>query len=110
MEIYERMDGKLVVRDELSLGHVPARCLQGGATVVISGPRGNFTVRIVDLCTECPAGIIDLSPQAFRQIADTVLGRVPISWYVTASNVSGSILYHFMDASSRYWMAVQIRN
>jgi expansin (peptidoglycan-binding protein) len=81
-----------------------------GASVVVSGPNGTITIRIVDLCPECPAGNIDLSPQAFEQIADTSLGRVPISWYVTASNVTGPILYHFMDASSKYWTAVQIRN
>lgn len=81
-----------------------------GATVVISGPKGNVTVRIVDLCPGCPAGNIDLSPQAFEQIADTTLGRVPISWYVTADNVSGPILYHFMEQSSQYWTGVQIRN
>ena len=81
-----------------------------GATAVVSGPNGTITIRIVDLCPECPAGNIDLSPQAFEQIADTSLGRVPISWYVTASNVTGPILYHFMEQSSPYWTAVQIRN
>jgi len=81
-----------------------------GASVIVSGPNGTITIQIVDLCPECPAGNIDLSPKAFEQIADTSLGRVPISWYISASNVTGPILYHFMAQSSQYWTAIQIRN
>jgi len=81
-----------------------------GASVEVTGPKGTALIRIVDLCPGCAAGDIDLSPQAFAQIADTSLGRVDISWYITASSVSGPILYHFMEQSSQYWTAVQIRN
>ena len=81
-----------------------------GASVEVTGPKGTVVIRIVDLCPECGEGDIDLSPQAFSQIADTSLGRVPITWFVMAANVTGPILYHFMQASSRYWTAVQIRN
>lgn len=81
-----------------------------GAGVNVTGPNGSIAIRIVDLCPGCGQGDIDLSPEAFAEIADTALGRVPITWYVMAANVTGPILYHFMQAASRYWLAVQIRN
>lgn len=81
-----------------------------GAFVEITGPDGVVVVRIVDRCPECPAGNIDLSPQAFAKIAELKRGRVPISWRIVSPNISGPIIYHFKDGSSRYWTAVQIRN
>jgi len=81
-----------------------------GATVSVTGPSGTVVIRVVDLCPGCADGSIDLSPEAFAQIADTSLGRVPITWYIVENNVNGPILYHFMPASSQYWTAVQIRN
>ncbi|MCB0025658.1 MAG: hypothetical protein KDD91_21640, partial [Caldilinea sp.] len=35
-----------------------------GAFVRVTGPRGDVTVRIVDLCPECKAGHLDLSQEA----------------------------------------------
>ncbi len=81
-----------------------------GACVVVTGPQGTITVRIVDRCPECPQGNIDLSPLAFSQIADTSLGRVPITWQLTDCAVTGPIVYHFKDGSNPWWTAVQVRN
>lgn len=81
-----------------------------GATVVVTGPDGTIRIRIVDGCPGCSAGSIDLSPEAFALIADTALGKVPITWYIAASNVTGPIEYHFKSESSQYWTAVQVRN
>jgi expansin (peptidoglycan-binding protein) len=81
-----------------------------GAYVEITGPNGTVTVRIVDRCPECPAGNIDLSPQAFAGIAELSRGRVPISWRIVSPDISGPILYHFKEGSSQWWTAVQIRN
>lgn len=81
-----------------------------GAYVYVSGPKGAITVRIVDLCPECKAGHLDLSREAFAQIADLYLGRVDIAWQVVSPEVEGPILYHFKDGSNPWWTAVQIRN
>jgi len=81
-----------------------------GACVHIDGPRGAVQVRIVDRCPECQPGDIDLSPQAFSQIADLVAGRIPISWYTIPCPVTGPVVYHFKDGSSQWWTAVQVRN
>lgn len=81
-----------------------------GACVSIDGPLGSVTVRIVDQCPECPEGDIDLSPEAFENIAELSAGRVPISWSYVPCDVGGPIVYHFKDGSNPYWTAVQIRN
>lgn len=81
-----------------------------GACVHVTGPRGEATVRIVDVCPGCLQGDIDLSQQAFTQLADPSLGRVKIAWRYTPCEVDGPIRYHFQAGSSEWWTAVQIRN
>ncbi len=81
-----------------------------GEYVHVTGPKGEITVRIVDLCPECQAGHLDLSREAFAKIADPVLGRVSITWQVISPDISGPIAYHFKDGSNQWWTAVQVRN
>jgi expansin (peptidoglycan-binding protein) len=81
-----------------------------GSCVRIQGPDGSVDVRIVDQCPECPAGDIDLSPEAFALIAPLESGRVSISWEPISCAVDGPLVYHFKDGSNPWWTAVQIRN
>jgi expansin (peptidoglycan-binding protein) len=81
-----------------------------GETVHVSGPKGQVTVRIVDLCPECKTGHLDLSREAFALIADLNLGVVAITWQVVSPELAGPIAYHFKDGSSEWWTAVQVRN
>ena len=81
-----------------------------GACVAITGPDGEVTVRIVDQCPECPAGDIDMSPEAFALIAPLEAGRVPIGWRFVPCGVVGPVVYHFKEGSNEWWTAVQIRN
>lgn len=81
-----------------------------GECVTITGPNGKVTVRIVDQCPECEPGHLDLSAQAFAQIADPSAGKVPITWEVVTCNVSGPVQYAIKDGSSQYWTAIQVRN
>src|SRR5262249_46831759 len=81
-----------------------------GGCVHLQGPNGAITIRIVDQCPECPAGNVDLSPDAFSKIADLSAGRVPISWSYVACDVMGPLVYHFKDGSNQWWTAIQIRN
>lgn len=81
-----------------------------GTCAAIDGPEGSITVRIVDRCPECPAGDIDLSPQAFERIAPLERGRVPITWRYVPCDVSGAMVYHFKDGSNPFWTALQVRN
>jgi expansin (peptidoglycan-binding protein) len=79
-----------------------------GACADVSGPSGSVRVRIVDLCPECKSGDLDLSPQAFEQIAERQLGRVEISWTFVACDVTGNVAYRFKDGSNQWWTAVQV--
>ena len=81
-----------------------------GAYVHVTGPKGAVTVRIVDLCPGCRVGDLDLSQEAFGQIAELTQGRVPITWRVVSPALSGPIAYHFVEGSNQWWTAVQIRN
>ncbi len=81
-----------------------------GTCAQVTGPDGTITVRIVDRCPECPAGDIDLSPEAFERIAPLADGRVPIRWTYVPCEVSGPVVYHFKDGSNQWWTAVQLRN
>jgi len=81
-----------------------------GTYIDVVGPKGAVTVRIVDLCPECKAGHLDLSQDAFAQIADLPQGRVSITWQVVSPDLAGPIAYHFKDGSNQWWTAVQIRN
>ncbi|HJZ04732.1 MAG TPA: expansin EXLX1 family cellulose-binding protein, partial [Patescibacteria group bacterium] len=53
---------------------------------------------------------LDLSREAFAQIAELPQGRVPITWQLVSPALNGPIAYHFKDGSNQWWTAVQIRN
>lgn len=81
-----------------------------GGFAEVTGPRGSVTVRIVDRCPECKSGDLDFSPQAFDRIAERSAGRVPISWKLVAGEVQGPIQYRYKEGSTRFWVAIQVRN
>lgn len=81
-----------------------------GACAAVVGPSGTVTVRLVDLCPECEAGHLDLSPSAFEKIAPIEHGRVDITWTLVSCAVSGPVGYQFKDGSNEWWTAVQVRN
>lgn len=81
-----------------------------GMCARVSGPMGEVTVRIVDLCPECASGDLDLSPDAFERIAALAEGRVPITWAEVPCEVSGPLVYHFAEGSNPWWTGVQVRN
>ena len=81
-----------------------------GAYLQVVGPQGTAIVRVVDLCPECGAGHLDLSQEAFAQIAALHLGRVDITWQLISPELSEPIGYHFKDGSNQWWTGVQIRN
>jgi len=80
-----------------------------GMCARVTGPLGEVTVRIVDLCPECQTGDLDLSPEAFDRIAEHAAGRVPITWIEVPCDVGGPLVYHFKDGSNQWWTAIQIR-
>lgn len=81
-----------------------------GAYIAVTGRDGMVVVRVVDRCPGCKQGGLDLSRQAFERIAKPAEGRVPVSWQVVEGPVSGPIEYHYMEGTTRYWTAIQVRN
>jgi expansin (peptidoglycan-binding protein) len=81
-----------------------------GACAEVVGPKGTVTVRLVDLCPECTAGHLDLSREAFRQVAEESAGRVPVEWRLVACAVNGPVQYRYKEGSSQWWTAIQVRN
>jgi expansin len=81
-----------------------------GASVRVTGPKGQVTVRIVDKCPGCAVGGLDLSKQAFMRIADTSQGIVNVTWRYVETAVTGPIAYRIKTGSSAYWIAIQILN
>lgn len=81
-----------------------------GAYIHVVGPQGEVTVRIVDWCPNCQVSHVDLSQEAFAEIAQISQGIVPITWQIVSPELSGPIAYHFKDGSNQWWTAVQIRN
>ncbi|HEY0635538.1 MAG TPA: expansin EXLX1 family cellulose-binding protein, partial [Gammaproteobacteria bacterium] len=81
-----------------------------GAYLEVTGPAGTVIVRVTDRCPGCKAGGLDLSRQAFARIATTQAGRVPVTWQIVAGPVAGPLTYRYMDGSTRYWTAIQVRN
>ncbi|MCW7539509.1 expansin EXLX1 family cellulose-binding protein [Aquabacterium sp. A7-Y] len=81
-----------------------------GGFMSVRGPRGSVTVRVVDQCPGCQAGHLDLSREAFAQIADPASGKVPVSWQFVAGQLNGPVQYRYKEGSSRWWTAIQVRN
>lgn len=81
-----------------------------GGWVTVTGPSGSTTVQIVDRCPECAPGDIDLSLGAFSEIADPVLGRVPISWNLHSGGAIGGMRLRVKDGANQWWLAVQALN
>lgn len=81
-----------------------------GGCLRVTGPKGSVTVRVVDSCPPCGRNHLDLSEQAFAEIADKIDGRVEISYQAAACAVSGPLAYRFKEGSTRWWTAIQVRN
>lgn len=82
-----------------------------GAYVRVTGPTGKaLMIKVVDRCPECKPGDIDLSQEAFAQLAPISAGRIKISWQLLSPTVSSPVAYKYKDGSSQYWCGIQVRN
>lgn len=81
-----------------------------GACLEVTGPNGSTKVRVVDRCPECPAEHLDLSREAFAEIAEMRQGRVDITFRFVECETSSNLRYRFKDGSSRWWTGIQVQN
>ncbi|NGO78844.1 hypothetical protein G6045_24765 [Streptomyces sp. YC504] len=80
-----------------------------GAHVLVRAANGkSITVRITNECPlPCAPGQLDLSQQAFAELADLKVGRIPITWSLVSPGTSETISLRYKTGSSRHWCAVQ---
>jgi expansin (peptidoglycan-binding protein) len=81
-----------------------------GSCAELQGPKGTVVVRIVDSCPECGSGHLDLSREAFGQIANMVDGRVQTQWRLVSCPVAGPVRYRVKQGSNQWWSAIQVLN
>lgn len=81
-----------------------------GGWIMVTGPQGTVMLKVVNRCPECEEGDVDMTEQAFSQIADINDGRVPISWRYIPADIDQTIKISFKPGSSQFWTAIQFRN
>lgn len=80
-----------------------------GATVLVRAANGNsVTVRVTNVCPlPCAPGQLDLSQEAFAELADPMLGRIPVTWSLLSPGASDTISIRYKDGSSQWWCGIQ---
>ncbi|EXG79585.1 expansin EXLX1 family cellulose-binding protein [Cryptosporangium arvum] len=81
-----------------------------GSYLDVKGPSGSVRVKVVDQCPECEEGHIDLSREAFEQIADPEAGVVPITYSAVANPAVGKLSARVKEGSSEFFLSILIDN
>ncbi|MFI5824944.1 expansin EXLX1 family cellulose-binding protein [Streptomyces rishiriensis] len=81
-----------------------------GAYVHVRAANGkSLTVRITNECPlPCAPGQLDLSRQAFAELADLKVGRLPITWSLVSPGSVGTMSIRYKTGSSPYWCGIQV--
>ena len=79
-----------------------------GTCLMVTGPLGSVLVKVTDRCPECPAGNLDLSTEAFNEIADPAHVRVPVAWETVPCPVAGNAVAINVDGANQWWYGVHI--
>jgi hypothetical protein len=73
------------------------------------GGGGRRRGRIANECPlPCAPGQLDLSAQAFAELAAPWLGRIPVTWSLLSPSTSGTVSIRYKTGSSRWWCAIQV--
>ncbi|MEV0912146.1 expansin EXLX1 family cellulose-binding protein [Streptomyces hokutonensis] len=80
-----------------------------GAYIRVHAANGaSVTVRITNECPlPCAPGQLDLSEQAFAELAPVSTGRLAITWSLLSPDTSGTISIRYKTGSSPYWCGIQ---
>jgi expansin (peptidoglycan-binding protein) len=79
------------------------RCLR------VTGPLGDVTVVVTEVCDGCPPGSLDLAPDAFDQIANPLDGIVPVAWETVACDVGEANMQLMFEGSHQWYLKVQVQ-
>ncbi|CAL9425951.1 hypothetical protein SUDANB176_01954 [Streptomyces sp. enrichment culture] len=80
-----------------------------GAYVLVRAAGGaSVTVRITNECpSPCAPGQLDLSREAFAELAGLSAGRIPITWSLLSPGTSDTVSIRYKTGSSRHWCGIQ---
>jgi expansin len=82
-----------------------------GSYVDVHGPGGTVRAEVVDVCTDCAAGTVDLSRAAFGRIAAPRAGTVAVSYQPTVDPpLPGPLALRIAPAARPGDLAVQVIN
>ncbi|XP_070569923.1 expansin-YoaJ-like [Ptychodera flava] len=81
------------------------KVLCGQCIEVTNGDGVKITVKVIDLCPECPEHNIDLSQDAFQLLYPLQVGRIEIEWRLIECERRGNIRYNFKypQTGSNWW-------
>lgn len=79
-----------------------------GAHLEVRASNGRtIRVRVNNLCpSPCRVGQLDLSKQAFAQLADPMVGEIRVTWKLLSPGMGGMSL-RYKDGSTQWWCAIQ---
>lgn len=80
-----------------------------GAHVLVRAANGaSVTVRITNECpSPCAPGQIDLSRQAFAELAALSTGELDITWSLLSPGTSDTVAIRYKTGSTQYWCGIQ---
>ncbi|MBO1334671.1 hypothetical protein J3486_25900 [Streptomyces sp. VRA16 Mangrove soil] len=80
-----------------------------GAYIRVRASSGkSITVRVTNECpAPCKPGQLDLSAEAFAQLAAPVQGQTAITWSLVSPAVSTNVALRYKTGSSVHWCAIQ---
>ncbi len=94
---------------------LPAASYDGGRAcgsyLTVQGPAGTVLAEVVDVCTECATGTIDLSRAAFSRLAGLRAGTVPVRyWPASDPPLAGPLALRVAVTGGSIPLAVQVLN
>ncbi|WP_231114531.1 expansin EXLX1 family cellulose-binding protein [Lentzea aerocolonigenes] len=80
-----------------------------GAYIMVKAANGkSITVRVTNLCpAPCRVGQLDLSREAFAQLANPQAGEIPVTWTLVSPPLEKKISVRYKTGSSQYWCGIQ---
>ncbi len=80
-----------------------------GACAEVTGPAATATLELVDLCPECAASQLDLSPGAWDAVtAGAAPGRAPIAWRFVPCPGTGPVRFVAAAGVNPWWIGVVV--
>ncbi|MFI1417947.1 expansin EXLX1 family cellulose-binding protein [Streptomyces sp. NPDC020731] len=80
-----------------------------GAYVLVRAAGGaSVTVQITNECpSPCAPGQLDLSRDAFAELAGLSAGKIPVTWSLLSPGTSGTVSVRYKTGSSSHWCGIQ---